>query len=355
MPSDLESAANSLSEQTKKLQIALHYTFGDEEKAKKMLNGTYLDLYAVKGKFSSSSVYGAFIVFLNTSYIRVVNSYSLISRSFEISDIKTNQDWRNFEKQLVEISKKTGFDEAMTSKLRDSMNKALTIQEITKFAKLIEQDDGIAVNHNFQKFISDVTGFQNVELSVDYEKISSIAMELNSVTSTKISDAAESAKEKVAEDDIKIEKLDDPLEGKEVKLILNGALILSPIKGKEISELSIGDRIMISIIDKSPRAADLLKAFNAFRDDGSAKPIAGRIVSIKHLTDYKIFAIVAKGIYIKIVEEEDFIKVAMDPTYYNTQSSTDEADGKKNRMLMFILAGVFFVLVTIILLFVFTL
>lgn len=354
MPGDLDSAANNLSEQTKKLQIALHYTFGDEDKAKKMVNGTYLDLYVVKGKFSSSSVYGSFIIFLNPVYLKVMNSFSILSRSFEISDIKTTQDWRNFEKQLVEISHKSGYDESMTSKMKDSMNKALTIQEITKFARLIEQDDGIAVNHNFQKFISDVTGFQNVELSVDYEKISSIAMEINSLTSTKIS-AAEPAKESVPAEDIKIEKLDDPLEGKEVKLILNGALILSPIKGKDISELSIGDRIMISIIDKSPKANDVLKAFNAFRDDGSPKPVAGRIVSIKHTTDYKIFAIVAKGIYIKIEEEEDFIKVGMDPTYYSNQNIVEEADTRKNRMMMFILAGVFFVLVGIIVAFVFTL
>ncbi len=354
MPSDLDSAANSLSEQTKKLQIALYYTFGDEDKAKKMLNGSYLDLYVIKGKFASSSVYGAFIVFLNPTYLRVINAYSMLSRSFEVADIKTNQDWRTFEKQLVEISKKNGFDEGLTSKMKDSMGKALTIQEITKFAKLIEQDDGIAVNHNFQKFISDVTGFQNVELSVDYEKISSVAMELNSVTSTKMS-TAEPVKEKTPEENVKVEKLDDPLEGKEVKLILNGAMILSPIKGKDISELVIGDRIMISIIDKSSKASDVLKAFNAVREDGSAKPIAGRVVSIKHAEDYKIFAIVAKGIYVKIEEEENFIKVAMDPTYYNNQSPTEDADNKKNKMTMFILAGVFFVLVAIIIVFVFTL
>jgi len=352
MPSDLDSAANSLSEQTKKLQIALYYTFGDEDKAKKMVNGSYLDLYAVKGKFSSSSVYGAFIVFLNPSLFRVINSYSMISRSFEISDIKTTQDWRNFEKQLVEISKKNGFDEAMTSKMKDSMGKALTIQEITKFAKLIEQDDGIAVNHNFQKFISDVTGFQNIELSVDYEKISSLVMELNSVTGIKIAAAVEPEKVKVQDEEVVVEKLDDPLEGKEVKLVLSGALILSPIRGKDISELIIGDRIMISIIDKSPKVVDLLKAFNAYGEDGSTKPIVGRIVSIKHPEDYKIFAIVAKGIYIKIVEEESHIKVAMDPAYYNTQSSDEEADNKKNKLTMMVLAGIFFVLIVIIVIFV---
>jgi len=280
----------------------------------------------------------------------------MISRSFEVSDIKTNQDWRSFEKQLVAISQKSGYDEAMTSKMKDAMNKSLTIQEITKFAKLIEQDDGIAVNHNFQKFISDVTGFQNVELSVDYEKISSIAMELNSLTSTKISAAsAEPVKDTKSEDDIKVEKLDDPLEGKDVKLVLNGALILSPIKGKDISELVIGDRIMISVIDKSPKVVDLLKAFNAITEDGTTKPIAGRIVSIKHLDDYKIFAIVAKGIYLKIIEEEPHIKVSMDPTYYNTQSANEDADNKSNRTTMMILAAVFFVLIAIIIAFVFSL
>ncbi len=354
MPTDLDSAASSLSEQTKKYQIALHYTLGDEEKAKKILNGTYQDLFVIKGKFSSSSLYGAFIIFLNPSYLRIPSFYCVVSRSFDISDIKTNQDWRNFEKLIVEVSKKTGFDEAMTAKLKDTAIKAFTIPEITIVARLIEQDDGIAVNHNFQKFISDITGYQNVELSVDYERINSISMELNSIVSTKISDAPAVPKEKQSED-IQIEKLDDPLEGKEVKLILNGALILSPIKGKDISELAIGDRIMISIIDKSPKATDVLKAFNAFRDDGSAKPIAGRIVSIKHATDYKIFAIVAKGIYIKIVEEEDFIKVAMDPAYYNNQNSSDEAETKKNRMMMLILGSVFIVLIAIIIAFVFAL
>jgi len=351
MAGDLDTAASNLSEQTKKLQIALYYTYGDEEKAKQMINGSYLDLYVVKGKFSSSSVYGAFILFMNIPYLKLMNSYSIYSKSFEVSDIKTNQDWRNFEKDLINYSKKSGFDEGMTAKIKDSVNKALTIQEITKFSKLIENDDGIAINHNFQKFISDVTGFQNIELSVDYEKISSIAMELNSVTSTKIR-SGDLVKEKNNEEEVSIEKIDDPLEGKEIKLMVNGALILSPIKGKDISTLTVGDRIMISVIDKSPRAIDLLKAFNAYGEEGVTKPIPGRIVSIKHDTVYKLFAIVAKGIFVKIVEEEDFIKVAMDPSFYNSKETEEEVNTKKNKVTMIILSIVFFILICIILYFV---
>lgn len=351
MPGDLDTATSNLSEQTKKLQIALYYTLGDEEKARQMVNGSYLDLYVVKGKFSSSSVYGAFILFLNIPYLKLMNSYFIFSKSFEVSDIKTNQDWRNFEKDLFNLSRKSGYDESMTAKIKDAMSKALTMQEITKFSKLIENDDGIAINHNFQKFISDVTGFQNIELSVDYDKISSITMELNSVTSMKIR-STELSKETKTGEDVKIEKIDDPLEGKEVKLMVNGALILSPIKGKDISTLAIGDRIMISVIDKSPRAIDLLKAFNAYGEDGGTKPIPGRLVSIKHDSVYKLHAIVAKGIYVKIVEEEDFIKVAMDPSFYNTKDAEEEVNVKKNKIIMIILSIVFFILICIILYFV---
>jgi hypothetical protein len=351
MPGELDTAATNLSEQTKKFQIALYYTYGDEEKAKQMVNGSYLDLYVIKGKFSSSSVYGAFILFINIPYLKLMHSYSIYSKSFEVSDIKTNQDWRNFEKDLINYSKKSGFDEGMTSKIKDAISKALTIQEITKFSKLIENDDGIAINHNFQKFISDVTGFQNVELSVDYDKISSIAMEVNSATSIKIR-SAELTKDKKAEEEVKVEKIDDPLDGKEIKLMVNGAMILSPIKGKDISTLALGDRIMISVIDRNPKAIDLLKAFNAYDEEGNTKPIPGRIVSIKHDSVYKIFAIVAKGIYVKIVEEEDFIKVSMDPAFYNSKEAEEEVNTKKNKMTMIVLGIVFFILICIILYFV---
>ena len=55
MPESFESAVSTFSEQTKKLEIASHYTFGDTEKAKQMVSGTYKDLYAIKARFSSST------------------------------------------------------------------------------------------------------------------------------------------------------------------------------------------------------------------------------------------------------------------------------------------------------------
>jgi hypothetical protein len=95
---------------------------------------------------------------------------------------------------------------------------------------------------------------------------------------------------------------------------------------------------MISIIDNDDKAVELLQAFNAYNEDGTTKPIAGRIVSITHTTGYEIYAIVAKGIYARIVEEESFIKVAM---YSPNFGVKDDRDAKRNKLIIYILSLIF--------------
>lgn len=353
MPNELEAAANSFSEQAKKHQIALYYTMGDEDKAKKMVNGGYTDLHVIKCKFSSSSVYGAFLIFLNTIYLKAMHTYIIVTRSFDLVDVKTSRDWRSFERQLADISKKGEHDEVFSGQIRENLNKGLTIQEISNVSKLLEQDNAIAINHYLQKFVSAVTGFQNMQLTCDYEQISSLSMEIYSITSMKLTPAelAKGQGKEAPPAEITVEKPDDALEGKEVRLVLNGALILSPIKGKDIGTLSTGDRIMISIIDRNPRAIEVAKAFNAYDQERGIRPIAGRIVSIKYRDNYTIFAIVAKGIYIKIVEEESNIKIAMDPAYY-TNGEKDDESGMSGVSLL-ILGLVFLALLAVIVIFIF--
>jgi hypothetical protein len=346
MSNDLESAASNFSEQSKKLQIAMYYTYDDQDKSKKMLAGSYLDLYVIKGRFSSSSVYGAFLLFINYEYLKIMHTYTIVSRSYETSEIKTSKDWRNFEREMISIANTGDFDEAFTGQLKEFLNKGLNVKELTTMVRLLEQDDAIALNHDFQRFLIDVSGYQNIEVSIDYEKISSLTMEMHSVTSTKVT-PEELAKGhvKAKPPEVKIEKIDDPLAGKDVKLILNGTLILSPIKGKDIGSLVEGDRIKLSLVDNNPKAVEVAKAFNAYDAENSRfKPITGRIISRKHEGVYTFFAIVAKGIFVKIVEEEDSIKVAMDPAFYDNAKADDDTAGSKNNMGLIVAALIFLIL-----------
>ena len=235
--------------------------------------------------------------------------------------------------------------------------KGFTFQEISNISKLIDQDNQIAANHYLQKFISALTGLQNMELSADYEKISSLSMEIYSLTSTKLSPAelTKGQGKEAPAADVKIEKTEDVLEGKEIKLILSGALILSPIKGKDISTLVVGDRIMISIVDPNPRGIDVARAFNAYDPEKGIRPIPGRIVSLKYDGAYNIVAIVAKGIYIKIIEEESNIKIGMDPAHYSPEGGKKDDEGGKSGLTLAVLAVIFIALVGVVLFFVFKL
>lgn len=321
MSDQLQSAADSLAEQTRKLDIAIYYTHGDMEKAKQMVAGSYKDLYALKVRFSSSSMYGVFLLFFNAVYSKLNNVYVLVSPSFTIEDIKTNINWHQFEHIIREHYDQGEHDGVLCNHAREELSSGFSLEFSNDLRRLIENNDAISINHKFKKYIEDRLGFQQIRISVDYEPVSSLDMELNSTSAPKLNqqdiDEARSRASDKKEEGVKEKKTDteDPLAGKEVKLILNGSLILSPIKGVDISELEVGDRIKLKILDKGSKAVQVAKAFNAYDEENKAfSAIPGRIVSKKHTIreGYHIFVIVAKGIYVKIIEEEENIKVAVD-------------------------------------------
>jgi hypothetical protein len=353
----LQSAANSLAEQTRKFDIAAYYTNGDPEKAKQMIAGSYKDLYVIKGRFSSSSVYGIFIFFFNSITYSVGSAFVLITRSFAVEDIKTSTDWKNFEKSMVELRDKNEHDQVLSNHARDEMVSGMGLEFCRDIKKLFDNNDAIAANHRFKKLVESRLSFQQAKMTIDVEQISSLDMELYSQSSKKIdAKKLQDAQKKDAEESAgKTEAADrnDPLAGKEVKLILNGSMILSPIKGKDISSLVAGDRVRIKIVDRNPKGIQVAKAFNAYDEETrEMQPIIGRVVSIKRdsKAGYEFFIIVAKGIFVKVIEEEDNIKVAVeDPEGGGGQSSAADPTGSRiSAPLITLLVVVFLVMLGVV-------
>ena len=92
MSEKLDAAMSSLSEQNKKLEIAMHYTHGDAEKAKEMVSGHYKDVYVLKIKFTSTTSSGAFLFFFNIPYLQVVNSFVIVVNSYCMEEMNTTLD-----------------------------------------------------------------------------------------------------------------------------------------------------------------------------------------------------------------------------------------------------------------------
>jgi hypothetical protein len=357
---DKPGEADSLSEQQRKLDIAMYYTHHDEEKAGNMVAGTYKDLFVLKVKFSISTTYGAFIAFFNIPYCSIVHSFVIMSHSYIVDDLKTISPWRVFEKQMDDIDKQGGHDSELTSKMRSDLSQAFTIQiganqRANELKKNLEQNDQITATRIIQKFIHDKFGFININPSLEYEQISSLDMELYSATSKKLDKELllpDSQKKKEEPDVKRTDELsdEDDIDKKDIQLILKGNLILSPIKGKDLSIVETGDRIKITLDNSNPKAVTVAKAFKAY-EEGKILPITGRVVSIRHLSDggYKIFCIIAKGIYVKIDEEEEGIKIAVE-ILEETESSLHS-----NMPVLIAAAIVFFVLLAVALVLIFKL
>jgi hypothetical protein len=327
MPETLDTAVDSLSDYTRRFEIATFYTNGDAERAKQMIAGAFKDIYVIKGKFNTTTSLCAFILFFNYNTLSLNSVYPVFSHSSVLKDLKTNIDWKIFEKHLTELANSKDNDEVLCRQFKSTFNMAFSLQFAGELKKLLEGRNEIGINRVFTLFAQDRLGFQSVSLTVDCESLTSIDMELNSITSKKIVETRGNkdaeTKEGAPEVEIEVDDDSDFVRDKDIRLMLNGSLVLSPVTGRAVNLLIIGDRIKTKILDRHARAIQVAKAFNAYDDDEGIWPVAGRIVSIKRQTGggYKLFVIVAKGIYVKIYEAEEEIKVAMDTSNVDDKSA----------------------------------
>ncbi|MBN1497756.1 MAG: hypothetical protein JXA07_13355 [Spirochaetes bacterium] len=328
MPDTLDTASESLSDFARKLEVATFYTNGDEERARQMIAGSLNDIYVIKGRFSSTSHFGAFIVFFNHYYLKLNSIYAIISDDFALKDMKTSRDWITFENDLASFAGNSQHDDVLDRQLRNALNTSFSLSFSGELKKLVEEQSDIEINRLFQQVVMDRMGLQSVNSVVDIEVISSLDMELHSLTSRKIPEIQEfQNKQKELEPDVQVDTEDDDrevLKGREVRLVLRGSLILAPISGRDIGLLVSGDRLKLKVVDTHEKAIQVLKAFNAITSDG-VQPILGRIVSIRHRNDggYTIYAIVAKGIYVKVEELEENIKIAIDTSGLDAEAGPD--------------------------------
>ncbi|HNR89472.1 MAG TPA: hypothetical protein PKM65_14110 [Spirochaetota bacterium] len=349
-PEIAETIAKS-PELARKYQIALHYTNGDEDKALKMLDGAYQDLYIIKGRFSSTTQNGLFVIFYNWFNFVAVSTSEIMSPSYMLRNVDPSQDWREFERQLMEHVAKGDHDEVMRRAMRDAVLKAFTVTIMKDVNKAVRNNDDIVLNRIFQRLIKDSMGLQNVDMEVNCQPDSSLAMELDSITSKKI-DVESIAKNASRESESAVAPPADgfvrPEVGKDgVKLILKCGLILSPIKGKHISRLEVGDRVRVSILESSPNAIKVAEAFNAY-DGKQFSPINARMkVARKGDKGYEFYAVIAKGILAHVVEEEENIKVAMDPAFTVQESKDETKKGGISMPIIVAIIAAFIIIVSV--------
>ncbi len=249
----------------------------------------------LKARFKSNSLglYGILLLIYNRnhdldSYNAVVSTYS------NIYDLEPHIGWEKFEETILDVKWKGSYNSSMTGSLMDN------IKAIASDEKLKNQLFEYLNNYDYD----------NAELTI-YDAVNRIVHDKNLILEIGIQeitpDEFKETKEKRSKTTTTSEK--SPVE--DGSAILPIEPILSPVKGKPLYEMKIGDKIMARITPNSDRANYFIDLLD-LRSDGNIKPIPCEIIDIKSAgknAPVEMLTQIGPGIYGRCSEEEKQVKL----------------------------------------------
>ena len=299
---------NSLNEKTKLIQLALKYTAGDMDRAKAMVSGQYQDIIVMKGKFLVPSLEqtGIFIAFINTIEEYISNVTTLISSNVEIYEkVRIFDNWKTLYGDIMAYLKhgETIDTQNFTNFLLDSFIGYDIFPDV--------QENNL---DNLTKTVFEVLtksfNATDVQCQIELGVTSSLAVELNGIDIDVPGgvEAKDQAQDDESEIDARIKRIES-----EAKYVINGEIIVAPVKGRYINDVTVGDKIKVMLSNRDAVSNKILTVLKAIDDDGKISPIKGRIKAKVPLekSGYILYALVAKGVLAKIVEEEN-VKIQID-------------------------------------------
>jgi len=341
----------AIGDKARKIETALKYTDGDMEKAKLMASGKLHDVVVIKGKFvdPQKNISGIFLAFVN-----IVNEYISAIKTVESSTtgvftiIRVFDDWKFLYNNLMAYE--SGPDAVDSSKLNADLLDGFIRTDIFPDVQSMNLDY-LAVS--IQDMVKTSLESDKIKCQIELEKTSSMEVELAGIdVMVPSSEEEEEQKheEKVSEKKAPQSEFDKKLDEIESKasFIVEGKCVLSPVKGRYINEIADGEKMFVILPGKDELSEKIIDAYKARDHEGRPLPVAGRVVEKVHIDGggLVLYVLVAKGIYAKIVEEEN-VKVQTDLTKKKSSEKKSEAEDKDAHPLMNVFVYIIFVLMII--------
>ncbi|MBN2039268.1 MAG: hypothetical protein JW864_04465 [Spirochaetes bacterium] len=346
--SDMTSPNDTFSEKSRLLDIALKYTNGDIERAKLMVSNQYNDVKIIKGKFDNEKerIFGIFLVFVNIPNTYIMNIAALILPSENvIAKASIFDSWKAFYADLAEFTKNEA-DNALPSY---DFNKHVSesLQNYDIFSSLEGEN-----LENLTEIITDIIckfyGLARLNCKINIDSSSSLSLETTGIP-------VEEPRKMVDNQDAA--RLDGDYSSKikdiesKADYVINGRVIISPIKGKYINDIKTGEKIKILLTGEDQISFKVAKSLNALTEENEILPINIRIVEKFPMekTGYYIYGLAAKNVLVRITEEEN-IKIETDSVPKVQKSTKSEKTKSDNKMILYIvmIIGLLFIIMFLI-------
>ena len=315
------SQFDSLGEKAQSINIALKYTRGNLDKAKQMVSGEYDDVRIIKGRFSIDSQFkhGAFMLFLNiaSNYVMNVNIFVATVKSL-FEKTRIFDPWKAFHSNFLESLKQEKEYAVDSYALNKHLSDSIVGYDIFQSVKDGNLD---TVSIDIKDILGKFFKADQLVCQIDIEKTSSLAIDVAGIpidVPPDLSAGKGGESEKMSDTDLD-KKMND-IE-RQAEHIIGGRVIVSPIRGKYINDVRVGDQIKILLSHKDDISLSIAKMLNALDSDEEFLPVKVRVKAKIPLDGggFIIYGVVAKNILVKIVEEENVkIEMGADPVRVET-------------------------------------
>lgn len=339
---------DSLEKKAKSFDIALKYTNGDADKAKAMVAGTFNDIIVIKGKFivNSNNQSGMLLCFVNTVEEYISTILSVIITTSDIFDkIRVFDDWKTLLKDLWE------YDES-AEKIDSTNFTNFLLDEFIRYDIFedVNQNQLNELTGKVNEIICNSFNTKSVQSQIEMENSNSLQIDLAGLGIDVPGSDTPEDEDQTDEDASPMDARQTAIES-EADFIIPGKIIVSPVKGKYVNDLTEGEKIKVLLPATDLVSKKILKVLNAYDQDGNVMPINGRLKTKIPLekSGYIIYALVAKGVLTKIIEEENVkIQVHQPENKGGKKSSGKAAGDSKLIYLMALILGLILLCVFVI-------
>jgi len=339
----------AMGEKARKIETALKFTGGDMEKAKLMASGKLQDVVVIKGKFvdPQKNISGILLAFVNIideyiSAIRTVQS----STTGVYTIIRVFDDWKFLYNNLMAYE--SGPDAIDSTKLNQDLLESFIRIDIFPDVQSMNLD---YLSVSVQDIIKTSLESDKLKSQIELEKTSSMDMELAGidvmVPSTEEEEKAEDKSPEKKAPQTALEKKLDEIESK-ASFIVEGKCVLSPVKGKYINEIAQGEKIHVVLPGKDELSEKIIDAYKARDHEGRPLPVAGKVMEKVFIEGggVVLYVLVAKGIYAKIVEEDN-VKIQTEITQSKKTEKKSEKEEADDHRIMNIFIYIIFALMIV--------
>ena len=247
----------------------------------------------LKGRFKAldTNSYGLFVIFLNEELRVVENLIAVVSHFSSLYDIEPSLPWYSLEENLINMKWKGDISVNITIDLQNFLENSLDRDRGNELYMLVKNNDKNRIESLLQAILMKPLNDRNVQVDTLSEYVSNEEMAAIRAERNK----PKEKKEPTPETDL----------GGKTKNAIDVDLVLAPVSGIPVYELTKGDKIMVKINDKLPKGKHFIDLLGA-RVDGNIIPVPAEVIDIKRneKNEYAILCKIDEKIYGKAIETE---------------------------------------------------